>query len=121
VFVPDPGSVVEFSVELAACVDVDSNDGRFDDLLDELIADPRALGGDCIGHGLGEVGTVFQVEVLGGDDAIASAATVAVEIFDAALRRAGLDAQTSRISIVEGGDPDKLPWPAPSEAASSKA
>lgn len=41
-----------------------------------------------------------------------------LEIFDGALRRAGLDAHTAGVSVVEGGDPDRPPWPRPSTGAS---
>lgn len=75
--VPGVGGVVEFSVSLFAYLAVDSNDVRLDHLLDALIADPRALGGGCISHGPDDVGTIFRVEVLSGDGAIANAAAVA--------------------------------------------
>jgi hypothetical protein len=96
----------EFSVRPWAAVCADPNDPRFDDLLDALEADTRVLGlGGLSTTALGPVGTIFQVET----ETLADAAGLAVDLFDAALDRAGFPERTAGVSAVVGGDPEGLP------------
>ena len=97
----------EFSVSPFARLAVDPDDPRFDELLDELDRDDRALGVGGVTTSLdgAPVSTVFQVEAAD----LGEASDVAVKVFDRALERAGFGERTAGVAVVEGGDPDQLP------------
>ena len=108
-------STLEFSVHPWTTLDSDTDaEAVLDSVLDALEADPHALG-PALGYDdvTRCVSATFQVEAPN----LATAAVVATETFDAALANA-TDRRTTGLSVVEGGDPERLPWPnQPPEAA----
>lgn len=106
-------TMTTFTVAPFATVDLDhEQDGdTLSALLDALQAEPRAIA-PVVAYNTERkrLDAIFQVEdeaEVGLDRRLAAAG--AYEIFDAALARAGVDAYTEGLAIVEGDDPDLLP------------
>lgn len=102
---------IEYSCRPWAVIDVDRHADAMDRILDALETDERALGAGGVGFNdkTGEVSSVFQVEVADGGRGRDRATAAAQQIFDDALRAAGLEQRTAGVSVVRGDDPDLLP------------
>lgn len=103
-------STVDFTARPWARVSAESDDERFDTLLDVLIEDPRAHGVGALATEGGEVSTIFQVEAPAyPKPTIVAATAIATDVFDRALAIAGFVEQTVAVAVVEGDDADQLP------------
>lgn len=99
----------ECSVTVIAHVDIDGNDARIGAVIDALLADRRAVGTASLATPGDSLSSTFQVFVPTGDEPLERAVARARLIFDDAISTAGIDARTTGVSVVEGGDPDRLP------------
>lgn len=106
----DVAVTLEFSVRPFARVPVNDDAADLLDAVGEALdRDPRALG-LALGYDYDRqrVDAIFQV-VPTPTRSIVDAVVVAAAVFDAALARAGVEARTSGVAVVEGDDPDELP------------